>query len=170
MGREPVVGPVPGLWRRMACMLYEALLLFGVSLVPAALGTALLAVPALRLQGHRFGVLEALCFLTYAAYFTWFWSRQGQTLPMKTWRIRLVRSDGGPVTWSTALLRFVAACAFFAPAWVLSRVNGWQGIDALVAQAIGLVAYTLLTLLHPQRQFWHDQLCGTRLVSEPAKA
>ena len=31
---------------------------------------------------------------------------------------------------------------------------------------VGVIAYAMLTLLHPHRQFWHDALCGTRLIDE----
>jgi uncharacterized RDD family membrane protein YckC len=41
----------------------------------------------------------------------------------------------------------------------------------LVAVVIGIVVYALLALAAPERQFWHDIVCGTRLVDtrgEPA--
>lgn len=28
----------------------------------------------------------------------------------------------------------------------------------------GVMGYAWLALLHPQRQFWHDAACGTRLM------
>jgi hypothetical protein len=32
------------------------------------------------------------------------------------------------------------------------------------AVSVGVIAYGLSARLHPERQFWHDALCGTRLV------
>jgi len=96
---------------------------------------------------------------------------RGQTLPMQTWHIRVVTAQGQPLTQPRALMRFIASCAWFAPAALLASVNGWTRWQGLGAIAVGVVAYALLTLLHPQRQFWHDALCGTRLIDDrPGKA
>lgn len=54
--------------------------------------------------------LLAICFLFYGG----FWVRGGQTLGMRTWRIKLVRQDGGPITWTIALKRFALCHTFFA--------------------------------------------------------
>jgi uncharacterized RDD family membrane protein YckC len=106
----------------------------------------------------------------YAVYFTWFWSVRGQTLAMQTWHIRVVDAAGEPLSQARALCRFIAACAWFAPAALLALLNRWTGWAALAAVAIGVIVYALLALLHPQRQFWHDALCGTRLINaEPAR-
>jgi uncharacterized RDD family membrane protein YckC len=101
-------------------------------------------------------------------YFSWFWSARGQTLPMKTWRIRVVTTNGQALSQARALGRFVASCAWFAPATALAALNHWSRWQALGAVGVGMAAYALLTLLHPQRQFWHDALCGTRLVDSPS--
>ncbi|MES1163909.1 MAG: RDD family protein, partial [Rhizobacter sp.] len=95
-----------------------------------------------------------------------FWSARGQTLPMQTWHIRVVTTDGQPLSQTRALARFIAACAWFAPGAALATLNRWTRWQGLAAVAIGVVAYALLTLLHPQRQFWHDALCGTRLITD----
>ncbi len=40
----------------------------------------------------------------------------------------------------------------------------------IVMLVLGWVAiYATLSRFHPQRQFWHDALAGTRLISSPAK-
>ena len=162
----------PSLWRRMACFVYEGLILFGIGLIPGAIGALFVA-----LSGHQHPLqsdtaLRVITFVIYAVYFTWFWSARGQTLPMQTWRIRVVTTAGEALTQPLALLRFVASCAWFAPAALLASVNGWTRWQGLAAIAVGVVAYALLALLHPQRQFWHDALCGTRLIDArpPASA
>jgi uncharacterized RDD family membrane protein YckC len=87
-------------------------------------------------------------------------------LPMQTWHIRVEMADGsGPLSQGRALMRFIAACAWFAPAAALAALNHWTRWQGLAAIGIGVIAYALLALLHPQRQFWHDALCGTRLVT-----
>jgi uncharacterized RDD family membrane protein YckC len=49
-------------------------------------------------------------------------------------------------------------------AW-LAKLDSTSHIFGLMA--VGIAAYALLSFLHPQRQFWHDALCGTRLVGTP---
>lgn len=154
----------PGLGRRMAAFVYEGMLLFGIGLIPGAIGALFGALTGQQHPLQSDTALRTLTLLIYAMYFTWFWSARGQTLAMQTWHIRVVTRDGRPLTQRRALLRFVASCAWFAPAAALAAFNGWARWEALSAVAIGVIAYALLALLHPQRQFWHDALCGTRLV------
>jgi uncharacterized RDD family membrane protein YckC len=157
--------PTPSLRRRMACFVYEALILFGISLIPGALGALFVALSGQQHPLQSETALRVYTFFIYGAYFVWFWSRRGQTLPMQTWHIRLIGPDGNSPTPALAAARFVAACAWFAPAAALAALNGWHRWQALGAVLVGIVAYALLALLHPQRQFWHDALCGTRLVT-----
>lgn len=160
----------PGLWRRMACFVYEGLLLFGIGLIPGAIGALFVALTNHQHPLQSDTALRAMTLLIYAIYFTWFWSTRGQTLPMQTWNIRVVTVQGRPLSQPRALARFVASCAWFAPAATLAILNHWSRWQGLTAIAVGVVAYALLALLHPQRQFWHDAACGTRLITwRPAK-
>jgi len=171
VGDGAAMAAAPSLSRRMACFVYEGLILFGIGLIPGAIGALFVA-----LTGHQHPLqsdtaLRVITFTIYAVYFTWFWSVRGQTLPMQTWHIRVVTAQGQPLTQPRALMRFITSCAWFAPAALLASVNGWTRWQGLGAIAVGVVAYALLTLLHPQRQFWHDALCGTRLIDDrPGKA
>jgi uncharacterized RDD family membrane protein YckC len=110
-------------------------------------------------------LLQAVGIAVYGLYFVWFWTRRGQTLPMQTWRIKLVTARGELLGIGHALLRYAACALWVAPAAVLAKVYHWPPSTTMAAVAIGVVAYGLLALLHPQRQFWHDALCGTRLVA-----
>lgn len=150
----------PGLWRRMASLLYEGLLLFGVGLVSGVIGAGIVAFTG---QSHPRPLL-AINFLIYAAYFTWQWSARGQTLAMRSWNIRVVTQDGQPLSRARALARFGLACLWVAPAWLLSLWNGWHGWQMLSATAVGIFAYAAIARLLPGRQFLHDLAAGTRLI------
>ena len=128
-------GAAPSLRRRLASMLYEAILLFAV----AFLGTWLfqLAAGTFFLEGWRRHALQAFLVALFAAYFLWCWLRGGQTLAMKTWRIRLV-----DLTPQKAILRFLYALVLVP-----------TGISILWAG------------FAEDRQFLHDRLAGTRLTS-----
>ena len=150
----------------MAAFVYEGLLLFGIGLIPGAIGALFTALSKSEHPPSHDALLRVITLTIYAIYFTSYWSSRGQTLPMQTWQIRVVTLAGGPLSIAQAFLRFVASCVWFAPAVLLSGWNGWTRWQGLVAVAVGVVAYALLALAHPRRQFWHDALCGTQLVTQ----
>jgi uncharacterized RDD family membrane protein YckC len=155
--------PAPGIWRRLACWLYEGVLLFGVVVVVGLIyGVATQQRHAL--QG-TFG-LQATLFFILGLYFVWLWSGRGQTLAMQTWHVRLVRRDGSAVSRARALVRYLLAWIWFVPALLALQIAGLRGAGASFAViAAGVLAYAALARLHPDRQFWHDAVCGTRLVT-----
>ena len=95
----------------MACWLYEGMLLFGVVFIAGYLFSALSQTR--HALDNRPG-MQAFIFLVLGIYFTWFWHR-GQTLAMKTWRIRVVDVNGRALTQSRALLRYVLSWIWFLP-------------------------------------------------------
>jgi uncharacterized RDD family membrane protein YckC len=154
----------PSLARRMACFVYEATLLFGIGLIPGAIGAWFVAQTGHQHPLQSEAALRVYAFVIYGIYFTWFWSRRGQTLAMQTWRIALVTPNGGSPSQGRALLRYLLACLWFLPATLLAllaRLTPWQTLSSV---AVGIVSYALLTLLRSDRQFWHDALAGTRLI------
>ena len=166
-----IVSSTPSLRRRMASFVYEGVLLFGV-VTMAGLFYGMVTQQRHALQGTL--GLQAVVFGVLGAYFTWFWSHAGQTLAMKTWHIRMVDRAGRTVTPGRALARFLASWIWFMPWLAVARVLPWQGGGALAGVlSVGVALYALTSRLHPQRQFWHDELCSTRLIDTrhaPAKA
>jgi len=128
------------LFRRALSLVYESLLLAAVLMVAA--------VPFVPLARGVDPIGARIAFQLYllgisGIYFGGQWSRGGQTLPMKTWRLRLVTLDGGPLTRAHAARRLAFALA---------------GIAACGA------GY-LWALADPDRRFLHDRLAGTRIVT-----
>jgi uncharacterized RDD family membrane protein YckC len=159
--------PTPTLRRRMAAFVYEGVLLFGV-LMAAGLVFATLTQQRHALQNREAGM--AFLFVVLGLYFVWFWSHSGQTLAMKTWLIRLVSVDGGPVSRTRSLARYLSSFVWFLPPLAAASLIGLPrlgngGVSLLLL--LWIVGYAAAALLHPQRQFWHDALCGTRIVSAP---
>jgi uncharacterized RDD family membrane protein YckC len=154
----------PSLRRRMASFVYEALLLFGIGLIPGVIGAVFTAMTNHQHPLQSEAALRIITFVLYGLYFTWFWSARGQTLPMQTWHIRVVNARGERPGQVQALMRYLASCLWVAPAAILASINGWSRWEALAAMGVGIVAYAMLALLRPDRQFWHDALCGTRLI------
>src|SRR6476620_9748822 len=102
----PSPGPrrphTPNLWRRMACWLYEGMLMFGVVFIAGYLFGTLSQTRNAMDNRHA---LQAFLFVVFGIYFTWFWAK-GQTLAQKTWLIRVVDRAGQPITQARALLRY----------------------------------------------------------------
>jgi uncharacterized RDD family membrane protein YckC len=165
----PAAGlPTPGLVRRMAAFLYEGVLLFGVVFVAGYLYAAL-TQQRHAMQGQT--GLQIVVFIVLAAYFVTFWSRGGQTVAMRAWHVRLVTADGSAVTPLRALARYLLAWLWFAPALIAAHAAGLHSAAQIFTlMTVGVVAYALLAFLHPQRQFLHDAVCGTRLVTWRAKS
>ena len=148
--------------RRLACMLYEGVLLFGVVMVFGYLYSAL-TQQRHALQGS--GGLQAFLFVVLGVYFVGFWSRGGQTLAMKTWHLRVELRGGGPVPQWRALIRYVLSWLWFLPALASVHYAGVPGAGAAFVVVIaGMACYAMLARLRADRQFLHDVACGTRLV------
>jgi len=132
-------GPaVPGVGIRLLSTVYEALLAFAVAFLA---GLAFRGAAQGQLTGGTRLLFQVYLFLVLGIYFSWCWSR-GRTLPMQTWRMRIVRRDGAPVEVARAVLRYALA-------WISTMTLGagflWAWIDR-------------------DRQFLHDRLAGTRIV------
>jgi len=101
-----------------------------------------------------------------AVYFCWFWTHGGQTVAMKAWHIKLVGPRGEAISQTRALARFVLAWLWFTPALLTAHLAGLKSGGALFGIILaGVLAYAWLARLHPQRQFWHDVVCSTRLIT-----
>jgi uncharacterized RDD family membrane protein YckC len=135
------VTQAPGLARRLGSMLYESILLFGVWFF--AVWVFQFAAGTFQIEGWRRHLLQGFILVVFALYFLWCWLRSGQTLAMKTWRIRLVAKDGqGRITPGAALLRFLCAVV-------------------LVPTGISFLSVAF----DRDRQFLHDRIAGTLLIS-----
>jgi uncharacterized RDD family membrane protein YckC len=151
----------PGLSRRMACWLYEGMLLFAVVFIAGWLFSTLGQVR--DPMDARRPLLQAFVFAVFGVYFTWFWAK-GQTLAMKTWHIRVVDRAGQPLSQGRALLRYACSWLWFLPPLVALAPLRLGGATSVMVIFGWVAVWALLSRVHPQRQFWHDALAGTRLV------
>ena len=154
----------PTIKRRLTTMLYEGVLLFGVVAIAALLFGILFHQRSAIYLRHE---LQYWLFFVIGAYFVWFWTHSGQTLPMKTWRMRLVTVDGYAVPFKRAVARYFLAWLWFVPgfaiAWALDA-KAWMSVAIVMAN---VVAWALSARLHPSRQFLHDRIVGTKVIQLP---
>ena len=121
-------------------MVYEALLTCGVIFLASLL---FLGASGGTQNGWLRHAFQAYLFLVIGLYFTASWLRRGQTLAMKTWKLRLVGANGARITPRQAITRYLCA-------WPCLALCG-----------IGL----LYAVFDRDRQFLHDRLAGTRIVN-----
>ena len=153
--------PTPLLRRRLACMVYEAILLFGIVFAADFLFDVLTQSKHALLFRHA---RQAWLFIVIGAYFVFCWSRGGQTLPMKTWKIRVTDLDGGKVPVVKAIVRYCFAWMWFLPATALVYQFGLKQWDMVIAVILGIAGWSMTIHLNPGRQFLHDQFAKTRLI------
>jgi len=120
-------------------MVYDGLVVVAVWMVASALLLPFTGGEAVR-PGH--GLYTAYLMSVAFGYFGWFWVHGGQTLGMRSWRLRVEAVDGDRVRWRLALVRFLGACI----SWLV------------------LGAGFLWALVDPGRRTWHDRLSGTVIV------
>lgn len=139
----PTATPAP-LHLRLSALAYDLFPL--AALWMATAGLVLFAVHgdvdvAHPPAGYRLTLQLALLAVS-AGYFVLSWTRGGQTIGMRAWRIRIVAADGGALPWPRALLRF--------------------GVALLSLAAFGLGF--LWCLVDRDRRAWHDLVARSAYV------
>ena len=153
MTDKPISTPAPAnLLRRLAALIYDAFLLFAITL---AYGLLLLLIKVIfnGTQGleevQPSHILPWLSFrgwlVALASYYFICWRKQGQTLGMKSWRLRLQQPDGSLATPEQCIKRSVLAT---------------------LSLAIAGIGY-LWCLISPAKACLHDIYSGTEVVVLP---
>lgn len=163
---DNAAGQRASLGLRLAAMTYEGVLLFGVTFV-----AALILLTALGwtypLNATRRTALQVTVFVAVGVYFVWCWTRSGQTLALKTWRLRIAGPDGAPPSTPRAIARYLLAWHLFLPGLAYIAVSEVQRADALAALALGFAVLLLPALTDRDRRLLHDRWTKTRVVREP---
>lgn len=170
MDEQSTTGATAGLFRRLAAMSYDGLLMVALwfvatfAMLPLTGGEAILT-SSQGLLGHFY---HALLLLLAVAYFGFCWTRGGQTLGMKAWQIRLERTDGRSLGWGDALIRFTTGTASVLLAviglWRL-RAPGWAWSDlAGISLLLPMLANLSWIALGGAGQSLQDLAGGQRVV------
>ena len=164
----PPIPATPTVKRRLAVMVYEFFLLFAVEMLAVLLYLLITGNRQEALFQHG---LKVYLFVITGLYFTWCWRDSGHTLAMKTWRIRLVKPGHARLPWRVAIVRYLAAWGWFAPALIVCAVSGLHARAGIAgALALGIAAWAATAWFDRDRQFLHDRLAGTRQIVLPKPA
>jgi uncharacterized RDD family membrane protein YckC len=126
------------LLRRLAALFYDTLLVIALAMAATFAWLPITGGEAILTSTHRVEarLYHAFLVLLIFVYFAVGWTRSGQTLGMKAWRIRLVAENGQRVTWAGAVVRFTLgmtiALLALAGGWQLAK-PGWTFADAVAA-------------------------------------
>ena len=123
-----------GLIRRLMAIVYDAFLLVAVLFVATAVAMIFNRGEAFEPGQTLYPAYVVYLLAVSYVFFGWFWTHGGQTLGMKTWKMKLQQQNGEPITWWLALIRFVAA---------------------LVSWSVAGLGF-LWSLFDPQKRGWHD--------------
>nr|WP_245746895.1 RDD family protein [Paraburkholderia lycopersici] len=160
--------PVPvSIRRRLAALVYESVLLFGVVF---AAGLAFSLALQQRNGFTHHNLMAAWIIFVAGAYFVGFWHKGGQTLPMKTWRLRVVGPDGAPPTLARAALRYFAAWLWFLPPLALHPLLHLTIPHPLALATVWFATWAASARFAGDRQFLHDRMAGTRIIATVASA
>jgi uncharacterized RDD family membrane protein YckC len=128
----------PGFLRRLLSMLYESLMLVAVLFIASFIFHLLFQDTSSVLFRPAF---QLYLLLIAGIYFIWFWTHGGQTLPMQTWKLRVVTADGHRLHFKQALARYLFA------------------VIGIFLLGCGII----WALFDRDHQFLHDRLAGTRI-------
>lgn len=132
--------------RRLAAMVYDFMIVVAIWMVIGAIGVGLNGGEALDTPMERATQQSALFIVTYL-FFAYCWTRNGQTLGMLAWRLRVQKMEGRTLNWTESLLRFLAA-----------------GFSLLTLGA----GYWAM-LFGDERLTWHDRWTESTVVMLPKK-
>jgi uncharacterized RDD family membrane protein YckC len=147
----------PGVFRRIAVIVYDAFLLFAVlfvaTLIPAFFLSpeSFVANPANNSVVHELDIpLQGWLYRAYLVvliiiFYGWFWRKSGQTLGMQAWRIKLESLSGDKPSWTQCIIRVLIAG---------------------VSLAAGGLGYWWIWIDKDSRS-WHDRASNTVLRSIP---
>ena len=134
---------------RLISFILDHLIILGISLV--ILAAFLIVAGIFAAIGVDFlaatSVIAAIVgfFVVYFVYFPYFWTKNGQTLGMRPFKLRVVMDkDGGKVTMGPAILRLIGY-------WI--------------DQIIFYLGY-IWVLIDSRRRGWHDLIAGTVVIQE----
>lgn len=162
-----------GSFRRLAAGVYDGLLLLAVLMLSTAALQGFTGGEAITYDavGAWEYAYRATIAALVATYYGVAWTRRGQTLGMKAWKLRLERTDGLLPRWGDVLRRLGCAAPLYllAIAGVLAFMTRIAGPLVLAACCVPLAAsYAWLALRGTGTL--HDIASRTRVVRLPEGA
>lgn len=128
--------------RIIGSVIYDGLIMLGLLMIAGALALPINNLLTGDPSNGSHPIFQLYLLIVFFGYYLYFWSRSGQTVGMKAWRIKLIPINGDRLTWHQMALRMLAAV----PAYSLLCLGAvWQYWDR-------------------DQLNWQDRASGTKLV------
>jgi uncharacterized RDD family membrane protein YckC len=140
-GSSVASAPKAGFWIRFFALFVDGLIIG----IPAGIIIGILVAVVGKDATGVILVLYALYLIAVVAYFVYFWSqRDGQTIMNKALGIKVVKTDGSPITVGTGIVRYVGYL-----------------VDSII---FGLPIGYIWAAFDKDKQAWHDKIAGTYVI------
>lgn len=166
-----------GLLRRLGAVISDSLVVVGMMLLGTLLFVPVLShLDAKAMTPSEVGWLWSVIYWfwllsIWMVFFGYFWSRSGQTVGMRAWRLRVENNAGELLTWRQSLIRLWAAVVPWLPCLVTLAVAERLQSNALKYVGEGLSAIGVAALLwmyfDPAKGTWHDRITNSRIILLP---
>lgn len=137
---SPHLKQAPSLLILGACFIYETLVVAAILFASAFVYLWLFGEATHGLKRY---VFQFYLWSTVGVYFIWCWHKNGQTLAMKTWRLKLFNQHAQLLSFQLATLRYVLATV------------------SLLFLGLGFI----WAVLDKEHLYWHDRYLKNKLVS-----
>ncbi|WP_196137461.1 RDD family protein [Aliikangiella sp. G2MR2-5] len=115
-------------WKRIIAWVYDllgGLAVFILALVIGLLASTLIALPfgysgaevSQSLSNNPLWLVYIFACVQY--YYVWCWVKGGQTVGMRTWRLKLCKPDGQLLTWQEGYIRSFASLGGIGTLWCI---------------------------------------------------
>ena len=132
--------------RRLGAMFYDFMLALSFVIVTGFFFTAVIMslfdIENVQAGSPAAKVIFTLLLMLTFGFYGWFWTHGGQTLGMRTWKLKLVGQHSENITWLQALFRFCYA------------IISW----------IPMGAGFLWMLIDKHKLAWHDRISKTYII------
>jgi len=133
--------------KRLGAFIYDLMLITALLMVSTGVLMTINGGEALD-KSPYFAVYQSALFIIVYLFLSFFWMRNGQTLGMLAWRLRVQTSEGYRLNFTQCLLRYIV------------------GIVSLGTCGVGF----LWMFVNKQKMTWHDLASGTHVVELPKNA
>jgi uncharacterized RDD family membrane protein YckC len=158
--------PPASLIKQLAAMVYDSLLIIAILFISTAI--ALIFNDGNAIESSP--VFSFYLLLIIFIFYSWFWSKSGQTLGMRVWKIRIISEFGGNPSWSICFLRLFSAIIFPMAFWGINYIFSLFE-DNNIIMSITLIVFLLGYLWRLFKPYtWHDKMSQTSIINVSALA
>ncbi|MDK1289193.1 RDD family protein [Pseudoalteromonas umbrosa] len=147
--------PRAGFNRRVASLIYDALVVIAFAMLTTVvflgLVQGMISLGWYSLEGHEdvsaliqstpalYYSRSSLLVIVSVSFFSYFWTKSGQTIGMRAWRLKVQNPNGQLLTWPQAILRSLAALLGLGNLLVLFDIKHKRALQDLLCRTEVLV-------------------------------